>query len=721
MNLTEKDYFLKAGFGADQYEEILEGKKAGLNVVLYANKDFLPIQMRQIRLGLAEGLPAELYAKTEYDWFQMEEIRLGLKAGVDISVYAASEIPYEKMRQLRKGLENGMDLSDYIHLNARIIRQIRKAKTAGIDLSKYIGQGYDAEQLNEIRDALEKGIDLEKYISVSFRAASIAEISKGLAHGVCVEDYASMKYNWQQMREIRLGMEHRLDVERYISPMYSWKQMREIRLGLEQGLDVSEYRKLRYTAAEMKRKRLAVLEEIHREQERILQSRVKSEDFLFEFLANNMEVYITVLTKDKQIGRERLLEILEENNIRCGILEESVERIVAGEAFRKAIPIARGEIPRMGANGFYEFFFRTNIERKPRILEDGTADYRSIQWFEMVKAGQVLAIYHEAEEGIDGYNVSGGVLKARKGIEQRLLTGQGFTLSEDKKTYYAAIDGMIRLDDNEMKITDHMMLDEVNMLTGDVEFKGSLHVTGDVGYGAVIKAGGDIVIDGTVESATIESNGSIVLKKGMNSAGHGQIKAGKDVVSRFFESVKVVAKGNIDVGKCLNSQLYAEGNITSSGIIAGGVARAAAGFRIKHAGNQAGLHTALQLKIDERLTEENRVIKNTIRDVNAELAMIEKSYEEFQAKFPPEVRSGMEIFAKVEKAVFTKRKQLEQLMTLEEEIERSLRKVRDAKVIITGRAYEGTVVEMEGCRWEAGNQWNVIIRKKDEQVEVLSG
>ena len=60
------------------------------------------------------------------------------------------------------------------------------------------------------------------------------------------------------------------------------------------------------------------------------------------------------------------------------------------------------------------------------------------------------------------------------------------------------------------------------------------------------------------------------------------------------------------------------------------------------------------------------------------------------------------------------------LISLDEEIEKSLKKVREAKVIITGRAYEGTVLEMEGCRWSAENQWNIIIRKKDDQVEVLS-
>ena len=105
------------------------------------------------------------------------------------------------------------------------------------------------------------------------------------------------------------------------------------------------------------------------------------------------------------------------------------------------------------------------------------------------------------------------------------------------------------MEDNEIKITQHLLLEEVNLATGDIQFNGSLEIKGDVGVGAVIRATGDIVIDGTVEGATIECGGSIVLKKGMNAAGHGQITAGKDVVSRFFENVKVVAKGNIEVDK----------------------------------------------------------------------------------------------------------------------------------------------------------------------------
>ncbi|MBQ9140557.1 MAG: DUF342 domain-containing protein [Lachnospiraceae bacterium] len=687
---------------------------------MMTDKDFLPIQLRQIQLGLKEGIDVSIYAKPEYDWFQMEEIREGLKAGLDVSVYAKPQISYETMREIRKGMLSGIALASYMNLKPPVIRELRKARESKVNILKYVSQGYDAGQLRQIRHALEQGVDLEQYLSKDYRAASLEQMLIGLVHGVDVALYAKPFYRWRQMREIRKGLEHRIDVEKYSSQLYSWEQMKEVRLGLEQGLDVDSYRLLRYTAGEMRKKRLAILEAIHLEQEKILQSQIKAEDLMFEFTANDMEVYVTVLNKDKVITREKLLEILEQNYICKGIQEDVIDRIVSGREGKRAVLIAKGEIPRKGEDGWYEFFFRTDLKRKPKILEDGSADYHNIDWFEMVKEGQKLAYYHAALEGTDGYNVRGQIIKARKGIEQRILTGAGFRIDEDKKTYFAVVDGMITLEETEMRISNHMMLDEVTTATGDVHFDGSIHIMGDVKSGALVQASGDIVIDGNVEAARIESGGSVVLKKGMNSSGHGLIQAGKDVVSRFFESAKVEAKGNIEVDKSLNSQLYADGFITSTRAIAGGISQSGSGFRLGNVGNQAGLHTVLKLMVDSRVWEENRMIKSAIADVKNELQMLNKSYDEFKAKFPPEVRNAMEIFAKIEKAVYTKNKQLEQLKQVEEETEKKLRKVRDAKVIVSKQAFEGTVVELDGCRWEANDEFNVVIRRNRDQVEVLS-
>jgi len=720
MTIAEREFFIKSGFSVDQVSEIEEGMKAGLNVAIYAKKHFLPIQMRQIRMGMLEKLPVEIYAKQEYDWFQMEEIRKGLRAKLDVSVYASPENSYEIMRELRKGLEVGLNLTVYKRFPAGIMRQIRKSAVGGINVIKYINEGYDAEQIAEISYALQLGVDIEPYLLKEYRAPSIAQISKGIARGIDVCRYAKVCYNWRQMREIRKGLENRVDVGFYESPLYSYEQMREIRLGLEQGLDVDGYRLLRYTAGEMKKKREALLESVRLEEEIAQETQFHSEDFMFEFASGDMEAYITVLVDGKNITRKKFLEILEQSGVRYGIQEEAVEKIVSGRYGSRALLIALGQAPQTGADGWYEYFFRTDMDKRPKVLEDGSVDYQNIEWFETVKAGQKIAYYHSAEEGIDGCSVRGNVLKARKGTEKRILTGKGFKMEEDKKTYIAIKDGMIKLDGNMMEVVDHMELDEINMATGNVSFAGSIHIRGDVTTGTIVKAADDVMVDGNVEGAIIECGGSVILKKGMNAAGNGEIIAEKDVVSKFFESVKVTAKGNIEVDKCLNSQLYAGGKITSSRIIAGGVSHAEQGFRLHHVGNQVGLTTVLKLKVNEKQLEEHKKIINTIREVQQELVLLNRSYEEVKEKFAPEVRNSMDTFIKLEKALFTKSKQLKQLLETKQQMDKDSKRSNEAKVVIEGQAYEGTILEMDGARWKAENQFNITVKRQDNQMEIIS-
>ncbi len=733
MSGAEREKWLAEGFLEDQIEEIAKGQDVGLDISSYARKELFAIQMRQIRLGLMEKLNVSLYAKSEFDWFQMEEIRLGLKSGVNASSYAVPQIPYEKMRQMRKGLEEGMNLFPYLKWEAGIIRQIRKAKRSSVNIIPYIEAGYDAKQLVEIRIALEKGIDIQKYISKEYIASSIAEICAGIEEGLEVSLYASVDYSWQQMREIRKGLEQRIDVTKYSSPLYSWQQMREIRIGLKQGLDVEAYRLMRYTSKEMHKKRLKLLKDLEQAEAKMKGSKqieaaldlkisdgspILDEDFEIVFGANDMEAYLTVHAENKGFSRAQLLEFLEKSGVRKGLLQEKLTEILKGEHIHKPVLIARGEIPAAGEDGYYEYFFRTQVEKMPRMLEDGSVDYQNIEWFEMVEAGQTLAVYHPAKEGTDGYNVKGDPVKARKGAEKRILTGKGFRLENDKKTYTALQNGMIQLDGSEMRVINHLVLDEVHLATGNVSFNGSVHIRGDVGAGTEIKAAGDVVVDGTVEAATIESGGSVILKKGMNASGKGSVFAQKDVISRFLEAANVQAKGNIEVDKCLNSVLNAGGMIRSAKVLAGGTAQAEKGFVLNHVGNHVGIETRLRLLVDEEAWLRYKKMREEIKSGQEELRLILKTYEEFQAKYPPEARSQMPMFAKVENAVFAKKKHVEDLLKNAREIELRVNRLRSASVVIGGHAYAGTTVEMDGSKWKAENQFNITLSKKYKEVEM---
>lgn len=715
MGGKEKEYFIKAGFSQEQIDEIEQGQDAGVATSVYAMKKFEALQMYQIRMGLQAGLSVEIYAKADYDAFQMEEIRKGLVEGLDVKVYASRKIGHEQMHQIREGLKQGVDVSDYQNADAMILRQLRLARAEEINIEKYIHAGYDAQQLEEIRRALEEDIDIEPYLLKEYRGVSIAQIAKGLKEGIDVSIYARDCYNWRQMREIRKGIENQIDVNSYIDPLYDWRQMREIRHGLQMGLDVSGYKKLRYTAAEMRKRRKEIFTSNPQFQWEFQINQVTTEDFVVEISTNAMEAYITVLATNKIITRKALLEVLEQFGIRRGILEDTIKKLVDGRYGKRPMQIARGRIPYQGDDGWYEFFFRTDVVKKPKELEDGSVDYQDVEWFETVKKGQKLAYYHEAQEGTDGYTVNGDVIKAKKGKEKSILIGTGFSIAPDKKTYISTMSGMVTLNGNQLEVTRHLVLDEVSMVTGNIRFDGSIHIRGNVENGIRVSAADDLVIDGTVGAATIVSDGSILIKKGMNSAGHGLVKAKKNVECKFLESATVEAGGDIRVSQCLHSKLYAQGKIYSTSTIIGGTACAEGGYRLYNAGNQAGVHTSIRVGYNEETKNAYMKIRDGMRETEQELQFLNNSHDKLVQRYEPSVRNSLDVFIKLENAIYTKKKQMEELTAQYEEYRKRL---REAEVVISGCAYEGTVVDLNGRKWLANNQKNITVATTENKLMV---
>lgn len=711
---------LKEQFNTYQEKEIVAGQNQGLDVSYYADPAFLPIQMMQIRIGLEQGLPVGVYANPKFDWYQMEEIREGLRQKVDVSVYANPDIPYEKMRQLRKGLLEGVNLYNYVRFPAGVIKQIRKAKKANIDIQRYIDEGYDEEQLEQIRMALTNGIRIDPYISKELRGIAIFEIRLGLEKGLDVEVYANIDYDWRQMREIRSGMESRIQYTKYANPLYSYGQMREIRLGLENGLDVSNYCSLMYPAETMHKRRLKLLAEEAYTPQKVDFEGTKTDDFQLSISDTGMEAFLKIDISEKLVSREEIERRLKENGVVAGFIEENISGLAHGQYNGVSVQVAKGEVPHMGKDGWYEYFFRTNVEKRPRVLENGDVDYQNVEWVETVKEGQKLAFYHPAEPGTDGYTVTGKALRGKLGRQQPLLNGKGFILDKDKRTYYAAFDGMITIDNFQMVVSRKMVLEEVTMATGNLNFDGSIHILGKVGNGTTITATDDIIIDGFVGSAKIECGGKVIMKQGINAGGNGYVKGKKGVVSRFFETTEVYSEGDVQTNYSLNSKIYTEGQIIIIDTLAGGSAYAEKGFKSFDVGNKAGILTNLVLGTNPTMFSERRKLERKIGESEQELISLKESYKEFKLKYPPEVRNGMEMFLKVEDAIFTLTRKLEEMYGRKRILDKNLSKINDAKMEIKGTAHEGVVVEIAGNVWRARNQYNIVLRRIGSNMEVYT-
>ncbi|MCR4791699.1 MAG: FapA family protein [Lachnospiraceae bacterium] len=716
----------------DQRSEIQEGKKKGLNTTVYEDPKFLAIQMREIRLALEKGLDVSVLRNPELDWLQMEEIRLGLESRVDVSRYARPDITFHAMRQIRKGMECGIDVSDFLEYPPMIVRQIRKSRRDNVDIMKYVAEGYKDDQLEQIRISLTRKVPIEDYLNVEFRAPSIEEFRIGLEKGLDITPYVSTSYEWRQMREIRLGLEKRIDISLYSNPLFLAPQMKEIRLGIEEGLDVSSYAALRFSATDMKRKRLALREEV----QKAAQISASSESLDFEKLdklleiddvqekgvpfkivisPDGMEAYLSIADKNNRPTEEEVLGEVWNCKIRKGILRNEIRNATDGTYEEDTVLIAVGQNAQNGKDGWYEYFFNTNVNRKPKLLPDGSVDYQDIEWYDAVKKGDKIAYYHKAEDGIDGYDVEGNILKSTRGREQTVLSGSGFVMDKDRCTYTAKTDGMVRLDGDRLEVSEMLEIEEVNTAIGNVLFEGSIRIKGNVGTGVVVKSGKDIIIDGFVEGATLEAEGEIILRKGINGAGRGKINAKGSVTAKFIESADVYAGGIIHIDYSMNSVLYSEEIVEAkqrNGTIVGGVCTGVKGVNAQNIGSKAGKQTVIRAGSSSALLKLNNEIYRQLTAAQEEIRILDNVRKEMEGKLSVEQLAEQPVYEKVQNALYSKSKEFEELSAKQEEVRGKLLELNRAVIFAKGTIYDGVKVQLGNANWVSDKELSDVTLRK---------
>ena len=723
MNSNESNFNIN-DFSKSQLEEIQKGLEQKLNVSVYAKKEFLAIQMREIRLGLQDKLPVEKYANPSFDWFQMEQIRMGLKDGIDISKYAKPEISYDRMQQIRLSLLDNIDLSAFTKLEAGILKQLHLGIKNNVRIVPYITQGYDDEQLEAIREAMEKKLPVDEYVNKTFRGIALKEIFTGLEHNVDVKEYAKLNLTWQQMREIRLGLEHRVDVSQYNNHLYSAKQMKEIRLGLEEGLDVSYYKSPIFAAKDMYKKRLELLDnpklaiETNNKNEPSKTETQFLQKINISLSPDEMEAYLQIDKKNVP-GRINIIIALTDKGIKNGIDFEMVDAVSKGEIDQSSVIIAKGTPCIDGKDGWYEFYFQTKSNNYEELLEQDKIKFSQIEWFEIVNKDQQLAYYHKSIPGKDGTTVTGKKVYAKRCKELPLLSGTGIKKQKDNVTYIANQNGVIMLDGYTLKVTPLLKLKEVAAST-EINFTGNIIIEGNVKSGAEIHATEDVLIKGTVESAQINTEGNLILQKEFIGYKDATIRAKKNVFGPDFELVEIYASQKIIGNKFKNCILYAQGQVKTvgqDGMIAGGSICAENGIKTVNLGTQERIPTFIKIGKIERFKQRENNYNSIIRDVSQELFTLQNALKEFQKRFSPELRNKMEMYLKIENAIYTKEREMENILRQKHDLLEEIQKSETACVEITDILYEGVTVEIDGIKYQSQKTKGVILKKNGNTIQ----
>ena len=724
--------YRKQGFVNDQLHELRLGLESGVDIKKYADKEYFAVQMRQLRFGLEEGLDISLYNSKQYDWFQMEEIRLGLQAGVDAASYADPKYSFEVMRELRSALEDGIQLAKYAQVGAEMLHQLHKAILDKQNIMPYIRQGYVPEQLTEIRRAMRHGCDIDPYLDTLYRGVAIREITEGLERGLDVSVYAHTEYSWRQMREIRKGLEKRVNVSIYAKELYSWQQMHEIRIGLEEKLDVGIYKSMMYSASDMKkiRKKLELdqkkyvefikgshRDEIPKDIEKYCR-KIYASRFHVLVDPDKMKAYAFLGNEAAVPTEDEVNKVIATANVSCGVDENIVNNFLHGKIRDELVVIARGKLPTMGRDGYYECTIKTDADRGIRFLDDGSVNLKDAFLFTKVRERQKVLVYHGAEKGVNGYTVDGGELTAVEGRELGTVKGRGFRLLEDGITYLSEEDGCAKFDGSRLEIMPLLEMSEATNVSGEVNFDGCIHIKGDVTGNCTIKASEDIVVEGFVENAVLECGGSMLIKKGSNGNGTAKLTAGKALMGRFFENISVNAE-SVQGNYFFRCNVHAARTIRTfgkGGAISGGSAYAGIVIETGNVGNKNEIVTNIRLGIDT--TQEDNSAQETLKEIESELVILNNAMEQFKKIYPPEVRNTMLVYLKIENAIYTK--ELEKKTALEQIEQQNLERQEHKKAYIKvyGTLFEGTTVAINNAVYSSGTLKGVMLNNEASRINI---
>lgn len=348
-----------------------------------------------------------------------------------------------------------------------------------------------------------------------------------------------------------------------------------------------------------------------------------------------MAAYLTLLKPlpGEVYTVEALMEVLRQQGVVYGVREEILKRMIDEKLFDFRIQVAFGMPVVDGQDGIYEYNFNQNPDKKPKIRDDGTVDYWSMNLIETVVEGQVIAIYKPAVPGTDGMNVRGNVIPAKPGKEQAPLKGRGFERSNDNLTYIATIDGKIEMVNNRININNfHEIFANIDTLFGNIDFAGDVVIHGNVCGGMSVRAGGTLTVDGVVEGASLWAGKDIILRGGVLGDGKAVVFARGDIYARFFEYAKVEALGMIQADAFLQCEVECKKNILlegKRGMIIGGSVHAIEGVEVNEIGNESEIKSTIEVGVGETVYQEMNEIRQSLMELHGSIRKLEDGIKKF--------------------------------------------------------------------------------------------
>ncbi|MCH4889045.1 DUF342 domain-containing protein [Acidaminobacter sp. JC074] len=359
------------------------------------------------------------------------------------------------------------------------------------------------------------------------------------------------------------------------------------------------------------------------------------------------KAYLSLRLHGESVGPEEIYEALKKKHVVYGIDDEVISALCELNEDVLDELVAEGQPHIHGIDCEIVYTYEAGVHSHPTILEDGTVDFKSMNLFQKVSSGQVLATKIPATEGIDGMTVTGKSIRAKNGKDKQFSFGENIEPDSEGRVLKATSDGIYKVENGKILVQNYMELDNgVGVETGNINFKGDIVVNGNVCSGYRIDCDGNLTINGLVEGANLISAGDLTITKGVSGHNDCRIECGGNFVVKYIDNAEVCVKGNLEAGEILNSKVFCDGQVIvkgKKGHIIGGEITARYAIDATTIGSRLGVITLINLGVDIDSIKELRSLKEEIAEEQETVRRLKQFIAILNAKEKKEIITDSEV------------------------------------------------------------------------------
>ncbi|MBQ2697185.1 MAG: DUF342 domain-containing protein [Clostridia bacterium] len=319
---------------------------------------------------------------------------------------------------------------------------------------------------------------------------------------------------------------------------------------------------------------------------------------------------------------------LQDAKVTTGIDQTAVLNIFQEQPYFTLLPIAVGTAVIEGTNGSVEELYPREIPKEVKINEDGKADYRASTYVRMVDKGAVICNINLPVEGIAGVRVDGSVVEPKPVRAAKVPSGANTMVTEEGTALIATLEGNLEFQSDKFIVRPTLEIKgDVDYSTGNIDFRGDVHICGDVRENFVVRATGSVMVDGLVEAALIECGGDLVITRGVVGDNRALLKSRGVVRVKYLENCSVYAGQGVYADCIMSSQVFSDDSIevvSGRGSVIGGAMTAAHRIKARMIGAQSGRKTELTLGVLPYVREELQNVEDDLHQLRKESQQLEK-------------------------------------------------------------------------------------------------